>query len=384
MPCSEQREKIDVLASAQGSCHSRRVSKKSLLSIQSDVPLAPLTTIKLGGVARHFVNCQSTEEIQEALQVAEANGWPVHVLGGGSNTIFADEGFRGLVIRVDLHGIEKEDEETVTVQAGEVWDEFVQRCIADSLAGVECLSGIPGSVGATPMQNVGAYGQEVAETITHVQAIDRQTKMMQIFSNTDCRFQYRSSRFKQEDVNRFIITAVTFKLRKDGEPTWRYSEVQQAAAQDAALKEARSAGEKLAATRRIILTLRRRKSMVVDPADPHSVSCGSFFTNPLLTTQQLEELQQGLSARQAGSPGQSIPAYAAGEAWKVSAAWLIEQAGFRKGQRQGNVGISPNHTLALVNYGGSTRELLAFAHHIQEIVHQKLGVALTREPVAVE
>ena len=182
------------------------MSKQYSLNIQSDVPLASLTTIKLGGPAQHFVRCTTTEEIKEALQIAESNGWPVHILGGGSNTIFSDQGFRGLVIYVALGGIQKENEETLTVQAGEVWDEFVQRCIAEGLAGVECLSGIPGSVGATPMQNVGAYGQEVAETVTAVQAIDRQTNALQTFSNEECRFQYRSSRFKQKDAGRYVIT----------------------------------------------------------------------------------------------------------------------------------------------------------------------------------
>jgi UDP-N-acetylmuramate dehydrogenase len=257
------------------------------VTFQANIPLSPFTTIGLGGKARFFVTCSSEADLREALMHAREKRLRVHVLGGGSNTIFAGEEFDGLILQVASRGVRYEERSSnvlVSAAAGEPWDPLVQSCIRRGLGGLECLSGIPGLVGATPIQNVGAYGQEVAETILSVEALDRTSLRTVTFPGAECRFGYRTSRFKQEDAEQYIITAVTFRLTPGARPTLRYPELQRSVHQSVDLSALGGGGgkEALGAVRDAVLRLRRGKSMVIDPADPESRSVGSFFTNPVV------------------------------------------------------------------------------------------------------
>ena len=358
----------------------RAAVHKATLSIQEDVPLAPKTTIGLGGEARHFAECTTPAQIRDALAFAADRHLQVHILGGGSNVIFGDDGFPGLVIRIALRGISviEGDPCAVTAAAGEEWDSFVGFCIDYNLGGLECLSGIPGLVGATPIQNVGAYGQEVSETIKYVRAMDRASFETLDIPAPNCWFGYRKSRFKVEDSGRYVVLAVTFGLRKNALPVVRYAELQQAL--EAQGVELAPGPDGLLTLRNAVLGLRRRKSMVVDPADPHSRSVGSFFVNPVLSPEAFAALQQICAAAGMTDP---IPSFAAAVGTKVPAAWLVEHAGFPRGLRRGGVGISDNHSLALVNYGGTSRELLELATDIQRAVRERFGITLVPEPVIV-
>jgi len=335
-----------------------------IMDIRENVSLAELTTIGLGGKARYFVSGATVDELKEALLFAREKNLPVHVLGGGSNTVFADGGFSGLVIQIGLKGTEFGKDGQVAAAAGEVGDEIVEECVRRDLAGLECLSGIPGLVGAGPVQNVGAYGGQVSDVISQAQALDRRTLDVVSFSNKQCQFGYRQSRFKKGDQGKYIITGVTFQLRPGGGPQLKYPELIEAAGRTPTLLGVRQA----------VLKLRRSKSMIVNVEDPHSRSCGSFFVNPLVSREKLAELQDEYE----------VPHFAAGRyAVKIPAGWLVEQAGFSKGFRQDGVGISSHHALALVNYGGTTKELLALAEKIQTAVEEKFGIELEREPVVV-
>ena len=275
----------------------------------------------------------------------------------GSNTVFADEGFDGLVIHIASRGtgFSADGGHTVaTVAAGEPWDAFVNDAVARGLGGVECLAGIPGTVGATPIQNVGAYGQDVGEVILDVTAIDRTTGSVKQFTGADCEFSYRQSRFKLRDADRYIITQVRFRLITDGTPALRYPDLQRFL-ESAGNQEWRTRGVAgLSAVRDAVIAIRKRKSMVIDPADPNSKSVGSFFTNPVLSPAEFQRLQ--IRYREAGGTSQ-VPSFDVGGAIKVPAAWLVEQAGFRRGYRLGQAGISQNHALALINCGGTTADL---------------------------
>jgi len=341
------------------------------ISIEEQVPLAALTTIRLGGAARYFVRVSSVAELQEALTWAQQQSLPIHILGGGSNTIFRDEGFGGLVIRIAIQGVSFGEEGRVEVAAGEDWDPFVAQCVERGLAGVECLSGIPGLAGATPIQNVGAYGQEVSQTISLVEALNVATLQTQTFTPGECEFQYRWSRFKGAEAGKYVITRVVFQLRPGGEPALTYQQVKEAVA---------SSSPTLSDVREAVLALRKKKSMVLDEADPHTCSCGSFFENLQLSSQELAKLEQRVRA--AGIT-QELPTFQETGVTRVPSAWLIEQAGFPKGFRRGGAGISINHNLALVNYGGTAQELLALADEIVAAVQKKFGVKLKREPVVV-
>ncbi len=328
--------------------------------------LAPLTTLRLGGRAGSFVEARSEAEL-----VAEARDAAL-VLAGGSNVVIADEGVPGTVVRIATRGIERADGGRLVVAAGESWDDLVALTVAEGLQGFECLSGIPGSVGATPIQNVGAYGQEVAETIESVRVYDREADRLVDMSAAECGFGYRTSVFRYHD--RHVVLAVTFRLHQDARSgPLRYTEL------------ARTLGvpvggtAPLADVREAVLGLRRGKGMVIDPADPDSVSAGSFFTNPILDRAGYEAL-----IAQAG-PGLSPPAWPEPDGRvKTSAAWLIERAGFHRGHGNGRVGISSKHTLALVNRGGaSTAELMALAREIAGGVEERFGVSLHPEPVLV-
>ncbi|HAH05124.1 MAG TPA: UDP-N-acetylenolpyruvoylglucosamine reductase [Elusimicrobia bacterium] len=330
---------------------------------RENVLLSEHATLRLGGPARWFAEPRTLDELRAALSWAAGRGVRAHILGGGSNTLFLDAGFEGLVVRPSLLGVSWSGSEAL-VAAGESWDAFTALCVEKGLAGVECLSGIPGSVGAAPIQNVGAYGQEVGETLRAVKVLDRTTLEERSFAASECRLGYRRSRFKAEDQGRFVVTEVSFKLREDGRPKIAYSE----------LARRLEGSPALPAVREAVLALRRSKGMLLDLEDPDSVSAGSFFTNPVLSSEALEALKGRL---------RGAPQFPAPGGVKLSAAWLVEQAGFPKGTRRGGAGVSGKHALALVNHGGTAAELLALAAEIREGVFSAFGVRLELEPSVV-
>lgn len=329
--------------------------------VEENVPLAPLTTIGIGGPARFFIRATTVDEVREALAWAQEREQRVFLLGGGSNLLISDDGFDGLAVRLDLRGVtvESEDEYAmVKVAAGEPWDAFVERAVESGWAGIECLSGIPGSTGATPIQNVGAYGQEVSETIARVEVLDRTTGLVTWFTNWDCRFGYRSSLFKNIERDRYIVLSVTFRLKRGGAATVKYPELQRS------LDERAIELHDLRGVRGAVIAIRKRKGMVLDPHDPDTRSDGSFFMNPIVP-----------------SPIPGAPHFPAENGVKLSAAWLIEHAGFQKGFTHGNVGLSTKHTLAIVNRGGGTAaEVLELVRMIQDRVREQFGVELHPEP----
>ncbi|HSS40532.1 MAG TPA: UDP-N-acetylmuramate dehydrogenase [Polyangia bacterium] len=341
--------------------------------IRDGVPLAPLTTLEVGGDARHFAEATDEAAVVAALRWAAARDLPVAILGGGSNVVAADAGFDGLVVRVAPRGLRfdaaADGSVAVTAAAGEPWDALVADTVARGLGGLECLSGIPGLTGATPIQNVGAYGQEVAETIRSLRVLDRATLQARELPAADCGFGYRDSRFKREP-GAFVVLAVTFALRPEAPPALRYPELAAALGSKAAptLSQARAA----------VLALRAKKSMVIRAGDPNRRSAGSFFTNPVVEAAAADAV-----ARRAGVAGESMPRFPAGPGRvKLSAGWLIERAGFPKGFRRGPVGISTAHALALVNLGGArASDLLDLAAEIVDSVRDRLGITLTPEPV---
>jgi UDP-N-acetylmuramate dehydrogenase len=349
--------------------------------IAENVPLAPLTTLELGGPARHLLEAADTTAVIDGLRWAAARALPVMVLGGGSNVVVGDAGFPGLVIRMASRGLDVEVEPAadivlVRVAAGEPWDPLVAETVRRGLAGLECLSGIPGLAGATPIQNVGAYGQEVAETIRSVQVVDRRTLEIADLPAERCGFSYRDSAFKRQP-DRWVVVGVTFALRRDGAPIVRYREL------EAAL--AGASPPTLADVRDAVLRLRRSKSMVIDPGDPNRRSVGSFFTNPILAEAEAARLVERLVAERVVGDPADVPRFAAGEGRvKLSAGWLIERAGIAKGLRRGAVGVSSRHALALVHHGGgTTAALLALADEVRGAVARRFGVELVPEPVIV-
>ncbi len=344
--------------------------------IREDVPLAPLTSLELGGRARYFVQATDEAILVEALRWANARGVPTVILGGGTNTIVPDEGFDGLVLHMTMRGRRIDRGHTVSqadvsVAAGEPWDEFVGWAVDNDLAGIECLSGIPGTAGATPIQNVGAYGQEVAETINGVRCIDPRSLAERTFDPSECDFSYRDSVFKR-DIERWVVVEVRFRLRPQGEPTIKYPELSRALSRRSPT---------LSETRQAVLTLRRRKSMVLDPDDANRRSAGSFFLNPVVSEERAREVvEKALSLELVDDPV-AVPIHRTAGRAKISAGWLIEQSGLTKGTRRAHVGISDRHALALVHHGGgTTAELLEFAREVQERVRERFGVLLVREP----
>ena len=355
------------------------------MKIDDGVRLAPYTSLGLGGEARHLAHCTSEEEIREALGWGRSRGLPVHVLGGGSNTVFDDAGYDGLVLRVELLGVRIEESNggaRVSAAAGEDWDALVRRCIEADLSGVECMSGIPGQVGATPMQNVGAYGQEVCDTIVEVRAIERGSGEGRTFANGECGFGYRTSRFKAEDRDRYIVTRVTYRLPRKHRPEIRYPELQRRLEAEGVDVEGLPAGAPAStAVREAVLDLRRGKAMLLE-AGPDARSAGSFFLNPVLTEDQLAEVRDRWSQR--GGAAAEMPVFPAGDGLhKVAAAWLVERSGFSKGTRRGGAAISERHALALVNRGGTSSDLLALAGEVSAGVRETFGVRLEPEPVYV-
>jgi UDP-N-acetylmuramate dehydrogenase len=342
------------------------------------VKLADYTTVRLGGPARAFVRAETEHELIDAVRAADAAGEPVLILGGGSNLVVSDEGFDGTVVQVATRGVSRDGGPGVlTAAAGEDWDAVVARSVAEGLAGLECLSGIPGLTGATPIQNVGAYGQEVSETITGVRVYDRVTGDVLEIPNERCDFGYRTSRFR--GAGRFVVLSVTFRLAVQvlSAPV-RYAEL-------AATLGVPTGGQvESAEARAAVIELRQRKGMVIDPADPDTRSAGSFFVNPVLDAPALAAVEAAARAR--CGPQTRVPRFEAGDGLvKVPAAWLIEHAGFGKGYNPGDgARISAKHTLALVNAdAASTAALLALAREIRDGVRDAFGVSLAPEPVLV-
>lgn len=339
--------------------------------IQHDVPLAPLTTLGLGGPAKYLVRAQSEQQVVDALQWAADQELPVAVLGGGSNLIVPDAGYRGLVIQMAIEDLSFRGTGAVRAGAAVPWEKVVDGAVSRRWAGLECLTGIPGSTGATPIQNVGAYGQEVAEVIERVCVIERGTLQPRELTPVQCRFSYRDSTFKRQP-DRFVVTRVDFALRPDGPATVRYAELAEHVSPDASLEEVRQA----------VLRLRRLKSMVIDRDDPNRRSAGSFFLNPVVATADAERIvEEAVREGLVGDPDE-VPLHQVGDGrTKLAAGWLIEKAGMTKGMRRGAFGVSTRHALALVHHGGgTTAELLDFAREIQTRVEQRFGVRLQREP----
>ena len=338
-----------------------------------NVPLAPRCTMGVGGPARFFVEAADETAVLAALRWAQEGGVDLHVLGGGSNLVVADAGVDGLVVKIALRGVssrEAGDGVEVTAAAGEPWDALVAHVVERGWAGLECLSGIPGLVGATPIQNVGAYGQEVSQTVTAVRVLDRRTGETVTRVRDDCAFGYRTSRFKSGEPDRFIVLSVTYRLLSGGAPAVRYADV------ESDLARRGIARPSLADVRSSVLAIRRSKSMVLDPHDPNRRSCGSFFLNPVVDQSSFERVSLA-----AGDP--SMPCWREGdERVKLSAAWLIEHAGFRRGDGPGPVALSTRHSLAIVcREGARAADVTAFAREIRARVEARFSIRLVPEPV---
>jgi UDP-N-acetylmuramate dehydrogenase len=348
------------------------------MQVQENVPLAPLTTFRIGGPARFLIEATSPSEVQEAVTLARERDLALFILGGGSNLVIADAGWPGLVLKIAVAGIDQRPghhhgKVLFDAGAGESWDRFVSHAVAAECAGVECLSGIPGSVGGTPVQNVGAYGQEVSETIESVEVFDLREGQVRDLCGEACGFSYRSSIFNTSERGRFIILRVTYALTPGGAPHLEYADLKRHF-------DGRGTSPTLAETREAVRQIRALKGMLIVPSDPDCKSAGSFFKNPVLTESQHEDLQ-----KRAAQKGLTLPSYPALESKKkVSAAWLVETSGFARGYDLGNVGISRKHALAIVNRGGaSAADVLALKNQIQQRVQETWGIQLEPEPVMV-
>lgn len=344
------------------------------LEIQENLPLAPLTTLNVGGCARYFARVQNEAQVAEAVAFSRRSNLSLFVLGGGSNLLVSDRGWNGLVLQVAFSGIgERVDDgkRIFDVGAGTDWDEFVSHAIAGDCAGIECLSGIPGSTGGTPVQNVGAYGQDVSETIVSVRAFDLAENGVRNLSAAECGFSYRASTFNTNQRGRYIILSVTYSLTAGGLPRITYADLQ---------KYFSGRVPTLAETRAAVLAIRASKGMLITPGDPNSRSAGSFFKNPVVSSEKYSEL-----TRRARELSLAIPSYPQLESQhKISAAWLVEHSGFHKGYARGRAAISSKHALAIVNRGGATsEEIIALSDEIRGRVEQIWNVRLDLEPVLV-
>jgi len=355
------------------------------MTIQENVPLSPLTTLQVGGAARYFAELKREDDVRETAQFAKSRDLPLFVFGGGSNLVVADSGWPGLVLRIAIGGIATPTTNDATgnavlfsVGAGVDWDDFVAQAVVQNCAGIECLSGIPGSVGGTPVQNVGAYGQEVADTIESVRAFDLQQDRIVVLPKPACGFRYRSSIFNSTERGRYIILRVNYRLKRGGAASLKYSDLQK-----------HFAGKKplptLAETREAVREIRRSKGMLIVPGDDDCRSAGSFFKNPVLSEEQFKAL-----ATRAASKGLEIPSYPAPRLkdkyaqHKISAAWLVEHSGFSKGYAAGAAGISHKHALALINRGDAkASDIVGLKDEIQHGVQEAWGILLEPEPVFV-
>ena len=336
--------------------------------------LASRTTLGVGGPARWLVKARDEATLLDALDWAAARGVTVRVLGGGSNVVVADAGVDALVLQVALRGVETRETDgavEVTAAAGEPWDDLVRQTVERGWGGLECLSGIPGLVGATPIQNVGAYGQDVSQTIVELRAVDRRSRRPITLSAAECRFGYRDSLFRSVEPDRYVVVAVTYRLARGGAPAVRYAEL-------ARHLEGRGlAAPTLGEARESVLAIRRAKSMVLEPGDENRRSCGSFFVNPVVAAGEAARI--GAVA----APGGGMPQWPEPDGRvKLSAAWLIERAGFTRGERTGPVGLSTRHTLAIVCHEGArAADVAAFARRVRRGVAERFGVRLSPEPV---
>lgn len=339
------------------------------------VPLAPYTTFRIGGPARWFTEATAEAEVAEAAEFARTRGLPLFVLGGGSNLLVSDAGFPGLVLHIGLRGISVQtgvaDDPVLAIGAGENWDNVVSYAVDAGFAGIECLAGIPGTVGGTPVQNVGAYGQEVSETICQVRVFDLETQTFQVFEKLQCGFAYRRSIFNTTERGRYIVARVDYMLQRDGIARVVYADLKrhfQDWTSEPTLKEVSAA----------VREIRRSKGMLIVEGDPDCRSAGSFFKNPVIPSVHYERI--------ARETGLAVPQYPATDGMvKVPAAWLLDQAGFHKGYVLGEAGISSRHTLALINRGGaSAKDILELRDRIVEQVGSQFGIHLEPEPILVQ
>ena len=351
------------------------IEKRMSLEIQENMPLAPLTTLSVGGPARFLTQARSEAQVEEAVAFSRTRDLPLFVLGGGSNLVISDQGWPGLVLQIAIDGIQQRpqgDRIVFDAGAGVDWDDFAARAVALDCAGVECLSGIPGSVGGTPVQNVGAYGQEVSETIVSVVAFDLAENRVRELSAAECGFSYRTSIFNTSAHGRYIILRVTYALTPNGRPTLRYADLQKYFAG----RDAPTPSE----VREAVRAIRASKGMLITMGDPDSKSAGSFFKNPVVSPSQYGDLTRLASERNLQLP--SYPALS--QQHKISAAWLVEDSGFKKGYVKGRAAISSKHALAIVNRGGATAsDIIALRNEIQDRVEETWNIRLEPEPVLV-
>ena len=343
------------------------------IEVKENVPLAPLTTLGVGGRARFFVRAESIHDVEAAVAFSREKRLALFVLGGGSNVVVSDRGWNGLVLQIGIPGIDEHATGRFNVGAGVDWDAFVAHSVSRNYSGIECLSGIPGSVGGTPVQNVGAYGQEVSQTITSLLAFDLAENRVRELSAAECGFSYRTSIFNTSQRGRYVILRVSYALEQDGKPRLQYADLQKYFAGS-------DGSPSLAETRKAVRNIRASKGMLITPGDPDSRSAGSFFKNPVLTSAELEELTRCAAERNLRVP--RFPALA--QQHKISAAWLVENSGFSKGYERGATGISSKHALAIVNRDGATAaEIIALKEEIQARVEQVWGIHIEPEPVFV-
>jgi UDP-N-acetylmuramate dehydrogenase len=350
------------------------------LNIQENIPLAPLTTLQVGGLARYFVSARTEAEVGKAVAYASGRKLALFVLGGGSNLVISDSGWPGLVLKVAVPGVAFESDSNKTffsAGAGESWDDFVAFTVAKDCAGLECLSGIPGTVGGTPVQNVGAYGQEVSQTIATVRVLEIATGKIRELNNADCGFAYRTSIFNSGLREKCIVLEVGFRLERGRSPAVEYADLKRFFTE--------SRGDHpptLQQVRDAVRSIRQSKAMLLVTGDEDCRSAGSFFKNPVVSRDEADRIQ-AVAEKQV--PGKMLPSYPAQDGHvKLAAAWLVEQAGFHKGYARGPVGISRKHALAIVNRGGATaRDIIALKDEIQATVLDVWGVQLQPEPVFV-
>jgi UDP-N-acetylmuramate dehydrogenase len=346
------------------------------MDVRENVPLAPLTTLGIGGPAKYFTAVKTEAELREALVWAREHGVDAFVLGGGSNLVVSDRGWPGLLIKMEIGGIQRirtGGRILFSVGGGVDWNDFVAAAVGSDCAGIECLNGIPGTVGATPVQNVGAYGQDVSETIVLVRGLRRDNFEVVEFGNAECGFSYRTSRFNSQDKDKYIITHVDFALTLGGAPRVEYADVKKYFAASGDTPSLKNVSE-------AVWKIRKTKAMVITGDEPDSRSAGSFFKNPIVPRSQFD-----LLAEEARKKGTEIPSFAADDGHvKIPAAWLIEHSGLHKGFTLGQVRISSKHTLALVNCGEATSaELLALKDLVQRKVKDSFGIELRPEPVFI-
>jgi UDP-N-acetylmuramate dehydrogenase len=345
--------------------------------IQENVPLAPLTTFKVGGPARYFVEAKTEQDVMDAALHAATHNLRIFILGGGSNLVVSDDGFSGVVIKIAITGVAEREEagkKVFEVGAGEDWDKFVAATVSQNCAGIETLSGIPGTVGGTPVQNVGAYGQEVSETITSVCVLDLRNMKLKDLAKDECGFAYRSSIFNSTERGRYVVLRVTYALTPGGTPNVTYADLKNQFADKPA--------PTLAQVRDAVREIRHSKGMLIVPNDEDSRSAGSFFKNPIVPPDKYEHVTEIAKSRGAE---REPPKYPAGDGMvKLSAAWLVENAGFHKGYQRGAAGISKRHALAIINRGGArAADILGLKDQVQRTVKEVFGIELHPEPVFI-